>query len=185
VNEVDGGPAEPAALPELADETNEDTDVSDDDPESGEFGEHADDEDGEDVGFGVPTGVLRLRASEAISSGSIIDRSDALDGTTVLLQDGQEATWGLDMDAPDEYFVTVRYSIDDLGSPARVAIAIDGDPVDEFEAQTAGTSESGETFFRSSPSLGPYILHAGRHEVIISVVGGSDFGVEIDHVLLH
>jgi hypothetical protein len=125
-----------------------------------------------------------LQANEAASPGSVMFRTEASDGTTVLLQDGQTATWVFELPAADEYWLVVRYSNDNFGLLETVTVSIDGDLVGEFQAEDTGDDGSGWNVFVDSPPLGPHELEPGQHELTLSVTGGDGYGVEIDHVSL-
>jgi hypothetical protein len=129
-----------------------------------------------------PPPTFPLQANEADSPGSVMNRTEASDGTTVLLQDGQTATWVFEPPAAGEYRLVVRYSNDNFGPLETVAVSIDGDLVGEFQAEDTGDYGSGWNIFVNSALLGPYRLEAGEHELTLSVTGGDGYGVEIDHV---
>jgi hypothetical protein len=126
--------------------------------------------------------IFPLQANEASSPGSAMNRTEASDGTTVLLEDGQTATWVFELPVPGEHRFIVRYSNDNLGPLEVINLSVDGDTVGEFQAEDTGDHGYGWNIFVNSPPLGPYTLEAGEHELALSVKGGDGYGVEIDHV---
>jgi hypothetical protein len=129
-----------------------------------------------------PPLTFPLQANEAASPGSVKNRTEASDGTTVLLQDGQTASWVFEIPRANEYRLGVRYSNDNFGPLETVTVSLGGDLVGDFQAEDTGDYGSGWNIFVNSPPLGPHRLEAGEHELTVSVTGGDGYGVEIDHV---
>jgi hypothetical protein len=131
----------------------------------------------------APEEIL-LQAESGTGNGQVMQRSEALNQRTVLLQTNESRSLSFPFASEARYRLDVRYSNDNFGPSEIVSIAIDGVQIGSFVALDTGDSGNGWNNFLWSGSVGSVNLTPGLHTITIVISGGDGFGVEIDAVKL-
>ena len=111
-------------------------------------------------------------------------RSNASEEQTAYLLNNESTRQVFAIEAGDYYAVTVRYSDDSpFLPPSVVEVSLDGTPIGQFQSVNTrpdGASPGDGWNCFQSASLGIIELTRGRHEVIVSVLRGDPWGIEVD-----
>ena len=130
-----------------------------------------------------PSEIL-LEAENGSGDGQIMPRSEASNRQTVWLHSGETRTLLFATVRSTRYSISVRYSNDNFGPLETVDVSMGDTLLGSFRPQDTGDFGFGWNVFLWTDSIGPVDLSPGWHSVVLSVLGGDGFGVEIDVVAL-
>lgn len=135
---------------------------------------------------------ILLEAEDASGDGQVNARSNASGEKSVLLYSGESRSleFTSTVSCNNVYGISVLYSNDhDISRPLEtVSVSVDGVTIGQFDAENTRlpgqTPGEGWNEFQSSGVIGTALIDAGRHEIVVSVNSGDNFGVEIDVFIL-
>lgn len=127
---------------------------------------------------------FHLEAEQGAGDGVINMRSNASQGKTAWLHDGESQVMSFVNNQDHAFSCSIRYSNDNYGPTETIQVYLDEEMIDQFQAQDTGDSGNGWNVFVSEDT-GTILVGHGNHAIRVEVVGGDGYGVEIDDIVLN